>query len=131
MPSDYLTDLVDHKWRVTTHLRFIVNDLLARLTEYGDLAEYGDIVKRPVVGVPRTLADLLEVAYALKRDGLSTYLPTGQAGLIVLRTANEYLTDAPGGIMNWRAFVLSDLFERASIHDNSKFSHAEYAHYEF
>jgi len=132
MPSDYITDLVDHKQRVARYMQVSARFLMDRTVIYGDAAVYAEYNEA------MTLFDLFDIACKFHRDG-PKLLPVGhhlfdlggQTRQIIDHTANVYLVSCDKyDIARARVFAVSDLFRRAAIHDNSKFAEPEFALYE-
>ncbi len=125
MPSAFVVDLIDHKQRVAKHMQTLTTLLIERIIQYGDIAE------GPGCEEEATLLDLFEVACKLRRAGHCSFTLTGQIEQIVIRTADVYLAGSSAtGVERWREFAAIDLFERAAVHDNSKFSEEEFSLYE-
>ena len=132
MPSDYLKDLVDHKSRVARYLQVAAHIMMERTVNYGDIAIY------PESNEAMNLFDLFDVACKFRRDGRQ-FLPaghylfelSGQTYQICKHTAYFYLSYCQEyDIAHWRSFAVTSLFQRAAVHDNSKFADPEFALYE-
>lgn len=132
MPSAYLTDLVDHKRRVASYMQAAALIMMEHTVIYGDAAIYASANSR------MTLFDLFDIACKFHRDG-PDLLPPGhylfslgdQARYIIEHTTSTCLALIhESDIAGARVFAVADLFQRAAVHDNSKFADPEFALYE-
>lgn len=125
MPSAFIQDLIDHKRRVSRHMQTMVSLILERNTVYGGTVVIPDDDKQ------LTLVDLLDVACAWWRGSKRfPFSMDGQLGEIVQSTQAYLATNQAPDVAHQRGFVIIDLFQRAAVHDNSKFSHEEFAAYD-
>lgn len=131
MPSGFLLDLVDHKQRVSGYMRIAAQILLKWLAECDNILDY------PESSEKLDLFDVFDVACKARHDG-PLVLPydhpffalSTQIRRLINCTTVIYLDNGRDfTIPNWRAFAVSDLFQRAAVHDNSKFSEEEYEPY--
>lgn len=126
MPSDYIKDLVDHKQRVAGYLHMAVNRLLELVVNFGDAVPY------PLeTGEDVSLIFMIGMACKIKRDGRSVFVPSGQLATVIAQTIERYLAQCDGDTpYAWVGYIISDIFQRAVVHDNSKFSPEEFEAYE-
>lgn len=126
MPSDYVKDLVDHKQRVAKYMRIAASTLLRRIVELGDILPYTLETDEPI-----TLMDMIYVACKLKRDECGADFQLSEQVMGVIQSTLAYLSYCEDSTpCHWIAYCIQNLFKRAAIHDNSKFSPEEFDAYE-
>jgi hypothetical protein len=119
MPSDYVKDLIDHKERVAKYMRVAAMEFFEREMDK----------KRPYIeylGEASTLFDLAELV--VNHVDLMKYLRLAGQSTEIYRNTLTYFSG--GGYAPWLGHAISDLFRRAAIHDNSKFSPEEFELYD-
>lgn len=121
MLTDYITDLVDHKERVTKYMR-VAADIL-----------YSHLIPISVdPAVKNTLFEIIVIATNYQQRGMAPFEPLqliGQARDLAVNTMAFFsCKEAYDG--GWMRYAIFDLFKRATIHDNSKFGPEEFDLYE-
>jgi hypothetical protein len=126
MPSDYIKDLIDHKQRVAGYMRIAADILLERVVGLGDILPYTLETSEPV-----TLMFMIDVTCKLKRDKYGAQFQLSPQVNDVVQNTLVYLAQSKDtSPCYWLADCISDLFQRAAVHDNSKFSPEEYNAYD-
>jgi Family of unknown function (DUF5662) len=123
MPSAYITDLIDHKERVSKYMRVASDEILGHRLDYS-------LPSTSYIDGKSTLMQLVEyVGYVSSchplQDALDKVKLGGQLGQIAEKTLLYFRESR----FDWINVVISDLFHRAAVHDNSKFSHEEFELY--
>lgn len=118
MPSDFLIDLIDHKRRVGLYIQKFVHALFQ---QWIDLEDRTDLDEISLVDLVRTYCQSnphIEFEYNSQMDTIrnNTFRYIGARHLVSTKVAMQC--------------IVCDLFGRAVIHDNSKFSPEEYEIYE-
>lgn len=125
MPSDYVKDLVDHKQRVAGYMYTVASKLLERMVEFGNALPY-TLPDKPI-----TLMFMIDVACKFKRNTYGVDFELSQQVHALVQNTLSYLSYCKHSTpCHWIAYCVQDLFQRASVHDNSKFSPEEFEAYD-
>lgn len=119
MPSDYIKDLIDHKERIAKYMCVAADMLYNRTMSIDPLEEY-------------TLISIIASAAHYQQDGIAPLeglQPKGQLTSVIANTMAFFSTEGANE-RGWLYYAASDLFQRAAVHDNSKFSPEEFDLYE-
>jgi hypothetical protein len=119
MKQNFIEDLIDHKERVAKYMLIASDEILGKWANYS-------IPATSRIDENSTLLGLIEhVGYANKNELKVTIAMvkfTGQLGTIALNTMLLLRQHQ----REWIEVVISDLFQRAASHDNSKFGAEEF-----
>jgi len=118
MPSDFLVDLIDHKRRVGLYMQKFVCGLFQQWIDLEDRTDLDEI----------SLIDLVRT-YCQSNPHIA-FKFNSQMDIIC---SNTFRYIGIKHVVSTKAsmqFIVCDLFERAVVHDNSKFSLEEYEPYE-
>lgn len=120
MLSEHVAGVLDHKKQVSGYMRIATNELFRRAVEFGEVIPFHLETDDHI-----TLMDVIDVTCKLKRDGYSKFQLSRQLDGIVKNTI-EYLADSEEtAVCGWIGYIIQDLFQRAIVHDDSKFSPEE------
>lgn len=126
MPSEYVKDLVDHKQRVAKYMQLVAKNLLERVVERGDVLPFTLETDEPL-----TLMYMIDVACKLKRDEYGADFQLSEQVSVIVQNTLAYLSYCEDGTpCHWIAYCIEDLFQRAAVHDNSKYSPEEFDAYD-
>lgn len=120
MPSDFLVDLIDHKRRVGLYMQKFANKLFQRTIKA--LHEGVDPVKA-------SEASLIDIARMFCHQIEELDLDE-QVLNVTDNTINYICGKRLDSNLAMLQFIVCELFQRAVVHDNSKFSPEEYEPYE-
>jgi len=118
MPSDFLVDLIDHKRRVGFYLQKIANALFQQVNDIETQSNPDEL-------------SLIDLARMYCQS--SIYVDFEFSSQVAIIRGNTRKRLGTRILCNYRRsmkFIVCDLFQRAVVHDNSKFSIEEYEIYE-
>lgn len=124
--SEHLQGVLDHKKLVGKYVQTVVDILFRRVVDLGDIIPY-----LRETDTHLTIVDMIDVACVIKRDGQCRFQSDVQLGGILRNTVEGFFADhEETSASRLTGYVIQDLFERAVIHDYSKFSPEEFDDFE-
>jgi hypothetical protein len=112
----FIADLIDHKERVTKYMQVVADILVERNLNYKP--------PKNELGDKDTLIDLVALVSSHYRRKTAEVTATLQLGAIFVNTTRYFMQSCHK--YNLIACVISDIFHRAAVHDNSKFGPEEF-----